>query len=110
MTYTTIENIRLGFLLTAGWLRHRRACPIQRELFEKIYPEGMRISTRNLNIARSKHRLNVRRLIETVLSWDERARLLYKYTGANPRVVQWSKKNARLFHAAFIKILKERGQ
>lgn len=107
MTYTTIENIRPGFLLTPAWLRHRRACPIQRGLFEKIYPEGMRISTRNLNIARSKHRLNVRWFIDTVLDYKEYEKLQV-HTGANPLVCTWTKKNARLFHSAFVKILGER--
>lgn len=107
MAYGDMTIIRRGFLITAEWLRKEYACPIQRGLFEVVYPEGMRITTRNLNIARSKHRLNVRWLIETVLTWEEREKLR-EYTGANPRVLNWTKKNALLFHSAFIKILGER--
>ena len=108
MPYTDVGNIRPGFLLTAGWLQNERACPNQSRLFEIRYPKGMRITTRNLNIARSKHRLTTRWFIDTVLGYDE-YRKLRTYADANPSVAQWTLKNARLFHAAFIRILKERG-
>ena len=107
MTYTNVENIRPGFLVTTGWLRKERACAVQVGHFKIVYPKGMKITTQNLNTARSKHRLNVRWLIETVLDYDE-CRKLRTYADANPSVAQWTLKNARLFHAAFIKILGER--
>ena len=107
LTDTDVEKIRPGFLVTADWLRSEKACSVQRGLFKARYPDGMKITTRNLNIARSKHRLNVRWLIETILFYDERHRL-QEYTNANPRVHVWTLKNARLFHSAFLKILGER--
>ena len=109
MAYTDVENIQSGFLVTSEWLREEKACKQQVTRFRNVYPKGLKITTRNLNTARSTYRLNTRWLIETILDWNEWTRLLYKYTGANPRIWKWEKKNARLFHSAFVRILKERG-
>ena len=108
MAYTDVSKIRPGFLVTIEWLKEEKACPVQAGLFKVKYPKGMKITTRNLNIARSDHRLNTRWLIETVLTWDESARVMREYANANPNVINWPADNAKLFHSAFIKILKER--
>ena len=101
-------KIRPGFLVTLEWLQDMHACRQQVGRFKSVYPKGMRINTRNLNIARSKYRLNTRWLIGFILVWDEWARLLYKYSGVNARKVKWTAKDAKLLHPAFIKILGER--
>ena len=107
MAQTDVRKIRPGFLITSEWLGEEGACIHQRTRFGNVHPEGMKITTRNLNTARSKYRLSTGWLIETVLTWEEYSEMA-EYAGANPRVVNWEKDNARLFHSAFVRILKER--
>ena len=101
-------NIRPGFLVTSEWLKNMRACPQQLGRFNTVFPEGMKITTRNLNLARSKYYLNTRWLIETVTTtWDE-LDTIQEITGVVLTKVQWTAKDAKLIHPAFIKVLKER--
>ena len=108
MAHTNVEIIRSGFLITTEWLRDEHACKHQVGRFKSAYPKGMRINTRNLNIARSKYRLNTRWLIETILRWDETT-TMGNIAGVDPWKVKWTKKDAGRLHSAFIKVLKERG-
>ena len=109
MAHTNVEIIRPGFLITTEWLKSEYACPHQVGRFKNVYPKGMRINTRNLNIARSKYRLNTRWLIETILGvWYERKRM-GDIAGVDPYKGKWTKKDAGLLHSAFIEVLKERG-
>ena len=104
----THANIRPGFLITSHWLERNGACVQQLGRFKNVFPNGMRLNTRNLNIARSKYRLNTRWLIETVIShWSEREEM-GKIAGVNESQVQWTAKDAQLLHPAFIKVLKRR--
>ena len=107
MAYNNTSIIRPGFLITSEWLEKERACPHQQSRFKNVYPKGMRITTRNLNIARSKYRLNTRWLIETIRDYVELTKMR-KYSGINPCKVQWTKEDSRLLHSAFVKVLKER--
>ena len=108
MAHTNVEIIRPRFLITTEWLKSEFACPHQVGRFKNVYPKGMRINTRNLNIARSKYRLNTRWLIETILKWGEIDEI-YRQAGIHRYKVKWTKKDAGRLHSAFIKILKERG-
>lgn len=109
MTQTNVSTIRPGFLITSEWLEDKQACRQQVGRFKNVYPKGMQLNTRNLNIARSKYRLSTQWLIQSVLDWDEWGRLLYKYSGVNARKVKWTAKDAKLLHSAFLRVLKERG-
>ena len=103
-----ITTFREGTLITHRWLEKQLACAIQASRFKNLYPNGMKVNTRNLNKARTQG-LNVRWLVERVLTIEERYEKLRLYSGANPLVQVWTKEMAPKLHAAFIKILKERG-
>ena len=107
MAYTNVSIIRPGFLITSEWLEKEMACPHQRGRFKNVFPKGMRITTRNLNLARTKYRLNTRWLIELVLKYEE-FYVLEDMSGVRPGKTKWTAKDARLLHSAFIKVLKGR--
>ena len=108
MAYTNVDTIRPGFLITSEWLEKERACPHQRGRFKNVFPKGMRITTRNLNLARTKYRLNTRWLIELVLRPYEEFNILKDISGVRAQKAKWTAKDARLLHPAFIKVLKGR--
>lgn len=107
MAQTTGFTIRSGFLITDRWLGIKNACPRQRERFKNVYPKGMRLNTRNLNVARSKYRLNTRWLVDVILNYDEEKEM-YIYADITLFKILWTTEDTKLLHSAFIKVLGER--
>lgn len=101
--------IRAGMLITADDLRKMGACSDQWERFAYLYPKGLKLTTRNLNIAHHRH-------MQTVWFID---RALYLYRNNRESSRQWllyrkkflggyNWRRISCFHSAFIAILKER--
>ena len=102
------DSIRSGFLITTQWLVARGACAVQVGRFRNVYTKGMRINTRNLNIARSKYGLNTRWLIAKVLVSREEAQQMSRITKIDYHKNRWTRKDATRLHPAFVKVLNER--